>query len=51
MLEVVTVTELVTESAIDTVTAVELAHSALELAGSDVLLTVAEPAPEIIEVG
>lgn len=49
MIETVTLTELVEMPTTDTVAAVEVDLSVVEVPG-DVLLTVSDPAPEIIEV-
>lgn len=50
MIEVVTVIELVVDSATEVVTALEVEKSVVEAAGSDVLLVATDATPEIIEV-
>lgn len=50
MLETVIVTELVTDHAVELLVAAEVENSVIEAPGSDILLTVGEPTPEIIEV-
>jgi hypothetical protein len=51
VIEVVVVTELVMESTTETVVTSDTEQSVVELAGSDMLLTIADATPEIIEVG
>lgn len=50
MLEVVTITELVMEAAIETVIASDIESSVVEAQGSDILLMAGDVVPEVIEV-